>query len=196
MESRFSFISSICATSRPRSRLAQRAHKSAEDSRKIFSLLRNLRIGAMVDVIERIEVMLKQEDSSYKTYDYLAPEYQQKLTSCDGSFCASSSSENSSHSSGGINESWREKICEWSYQVIDHFDFSREVVMVAMNFLDRYLASRAVNKKVFQLAAMTALFLAIKLNEPGKLTMASMIELSRGYFTVDQMVAMEISILR
>ena len=91
---------------------------------------------------------------------------------------------------------WREKICEWSYQVIDHFDFSREVVSVSIHYLDRFLATRTVNKKVFQLAAMTCLFLAIKLHEPGKLSMASMIELSRGYFMVEQMATMEMSILR
>lgn len=153
----------------------------------------------MVDVIDRIEVMLRQEETSYRTDDYLLPDFQQKLTPCENesSFGTLNESGGSSQSSSGtINESWREKICEWSYQVVDHFDMSREVVMIAMNLLDRYLASHSVNKKVFQLAAMTALFLAIKLNEPGKLTMASMIELSRGYFHVEQMAAMEVSILR
>lgn len=154
----------------------------------------------MVDVVDRIEVMLRQEATSYKTEDYLSPDYQQKLLPCDneGDFGTVSFSGGSvsSQSSGGINESWREKICEWSYQVIDHFNMSREVVMISMSFLDRYLASRTVNKKVFQLVAMTSLFLAIKLSEPGKLTMSSMIELSRGYFRVEQMAAMEISILR
>ena len=151
----------------------------------------------MVDLIDRLEVMLKQEASAYKTEDYLAPERQLKLSSdCPQENWGMSSTTSSSGSSGEINESWREKICEWCYQVIDHFDFSREVVTIAMNMLDRYLSSRAVNKKVFQLAAMTALYMSIKLNEPGKLTMASMIELSRGYFRVDQMAAMEVSILR
>ena len=153
----------------------------------------------MADLIERIQVMLKQESSAYKTEDYLVPDCQMRLAAATTEpsleNCGLSSSD-STQSSGEINESWREKICEWSYQVIDHFDFSREVVMVSMNLLDRYLASRPVNKKTFQLAAMTCLFLAIKLNEPGKLTMASMIALSRGYFRVDQMAAMEVSILR
>lgn len=80
--------------------------------------------------------------------------------------------------------------------MIDHFDFSREVVSVSISYLDRYLATRSVNKQVFQLAAMTSLFLAIKLFEPGRLSMQSMIELSRGYFTVKQMEAMELEILR
>jgi lipoyl(octanoyl) transferase len=153
----------------------------------------------MADLIELIEVMLKQETSLYRTEDYLSPEFQQKLASNspmekEDSICALSSS--CSSSSSGINESWREKICEWSYQVIDHFDFSREVVSISINLLDRFLAARPVNKKVFQLAAMTSLFIAIKLAAPGKLSMTAMIELSRGYFKADQMAAMEVAILR
>lgn len=157
-------------------------------------------ISKMVDLQERMAAMLHQEVCSYKTEDYLAPNFQQQLLAGpETSFFPSSSASHSSQSSSSassINEVWREKICEWAYQVIDHFDFSREIVGVAIHYLDRYLATRSVNKKVFQLAAMTSLFLAIKLYESGRISMASMIELSRGYFTVEQMVAMETSILR
>jgi len=149
----------------------------------------------MVDLLERMDVMLKQELSFYRTEDYLAPEFQQNLSAASYDAIFKSSTDSTS-SSSSINEVWREKICEWSYQVIDHFDFSREVVSVAIHYLDRFLATRTVNKKLFQLAAMTCLFLAIKLYEPGRLSMSSMIELSRGYFTVDQMATMETSILR
>jgi len=62
--------------------------------------------------------------------------------------------------------------------------------------LDRYLATRTVNRRIFQLAAMTALYLAIKLFEPGKLRMSSLIELSRGYFLAEHIVAMEDSMLQ
>jgi hypothetical protein len=95
-----------------------------------------------------------------------------------------------------INELWREKICEWCYQVVDHFDFNREVVSVTMSYLDRYLATRTVNRRIFQLAAMTALYLAIKLFEPGKLRMSSLIDLSRGYFMSEHIVTMEDSMLQ
>mmetsp|Transcript_39672 Transcript_39672/g.95425 ORF Transcript_39672/g.95425 Transcript_39672/m.95425 type:complete len:378 (+) Transcript_39672:387-1520(+) len=105
------------------------------------------------------------------------------------------SSNSSSSSSSQINELWREKICEWCYQVVDHFDFNREVVSVAMSYLDRYLATRTVNRRIFQLAAMTALYLAIKLFEPGKLRMSSLIDLSRGYFLAEHIVTMEDSML-
>ena len=106
------------------------------------------------------------------------------------------SSNNGASTNSTINELWREKICEWCYQVVDHFDFNREVVSVAMNYLDRYLATRLVNRRIFQLAAMTALYLAIKLFEPGKLRMASLIDLSRGYFMAEHIVTMEDSMLQ
>lgn len=105
-------------------------------------------------------------------------------------------SQGSSSSNSQINELWREKICEWCYQVVDHFDFNREVVSVAMSYLDRYLATRTVNRRIFQLAAMTALYLAIKLYEPGRLRMSSLIDLSRGYFMAEHIVTMEDSMLQ
>jgi len=93
----------------------------------------------MVDLIERLDVLLYQEEKLYNTVDYLDPVYQKCLlaSSCCplggvsseaslSSLGSSSSSESSSIS--GINESWREKIVEWSYQVTDHFDFSRFAV--------------------------------------------------------------------
>jgi Cyclin, N-terminal domain len=157
----------------------------------------------MVDLLERIDTLLQQESFFYQTNDYLNPDYQQKLilsydSDNDDPSVQSSNLSASSYSSAssGINEIWREKICEWSYQVIDHFDFSREVVSVSIHYLDRFLSTRPVNKKKFQLAAMTTLYLAIKLYEPGTLSMASMIELSRGYFMVEQMAEMEMAILR
>jgi Cyclin, N-terminal domain len=155
----------------------------------------------MVDLLERLNVMFMQEETVYKTEDYMDTNFQGLISSvCDPDYLgigpSHSAESNGPSSLPGISDVWREKICEWSYQVIDHFDFSREVVSVSIHYLDRYLAKRPVNKKVFQLAAMTTLFLAIKLFEPGRLSMASMIELSRGYFTVEQMIAMEMSILR
>lgn len=120
-------------------------------------------------------------------------------------------------------EEWRRKICEWCYKVVDHFRIDREVVGVALNFFDRYLfvhktcgdaspastcrcpsCQRALNSSTFQLGAMTALYLAIKLHaEPGedpleektkdrrKLRLFSFVELSRGQFTAEDICSME-----
>mmetsp|Transcript_30360 Transcript_30360/g.35349 ORF Transcript_30360/g.35349 Transcript_30360/m.35349 type:complete len:311 (+) Transcript_30360:119-1051(+) len=151
---------------------------------------------------ERIHVLCCQE-TTYQCSPYLSPEFQRmKLQESKLENDAYSSfpnsfgrEDNSDTNSMGINECWREKICEWSYQVIDHFDFNREVVAVSLSYLDRYLCTRHVNKKLFQLAATTSLYMAIKLYEPSTLRMSSFVELSRGYFTTDHIIAMEQSIL-
>jgi len=157
----------------------------------------------MVDLVERINVLLEQEYFSYATEDYLDPQFQHNLIDVDlgnigrrraGSGCSKES--RGSTSTSGINEVWREKICEWCYQVIDHYGFSREVVGIALSYLDRFLCRRSVNKKHFQLLAMTCLYLAIKVYEPGTISMKTVIELSRGFFVVGQMVEMEMAVLR
>ena len=74
-----------------------------------------------------------------------------------------------------------------------------------MCHLDRYLAAypSSVDKNMFQLLAMTCLYLSIKLNEykhlliPGsKSSMDTILQLSRGFFTLDEMEKMEYDILQ
>ena len=157
------------------------------------------------DLPERFRVMKSQEATAYKVDDYLNPNYlvpaddrsPMCVASSDQSSAASSSTGTGTNSSAaGVNEDWRSKICEWSYQVIDHFDYDREIVAVSLSYLDRYLCRRPVNKRTFQLVAMTTLYLACKLYDPHKLRMSSLIELSRGYFTEEHITAMEESILK
>jgi Cyclin, N-terminal domain len=125
-------------------------------------------------------------------------------------------------------EEWRRKICEWCYKVVDHFRIDREVVGVALNFFDRYLVvhktddgsknastcrcpscQRAVDSSTFQLGAMTALYLAIKLHAETaedvphldekprrmKLRLHSFVELSRGQFSCEDIRSMERTML-
>ena len=141
----------------------------------------------MCDLPERIASMMCKESSIYKCIDYLPPQVQLDQPASNSS---------STSSIGVINDLWREKICEWCYQVVDHFEYNREIVAIAMSYLDRFLATRTVNKKIFQLAAMTCLYLAIKLYETRTLHISSLIELSRGYFSPKHIHAMEESILR
>lgn len=74
-----------------------------------------------------------------------------------------------------------------------------------MSHLDRYLAvfPSTVDKNFFQLLAMTCLYLSIKLNEykhlltPGsRSSMDTILRLSRGFFTLEQMEKMEHDILQ
>jgi hypothetical protein len=91
------------------------------------------------------------------------------------------------------------------YTVVDHFDLNREVVSIAMNNLDRFLDTFTgeVDKNLFQLLAMTCLYLSIKLNEYKHLlipestsSMDTILRLSRGAFTLQQMERMEYEVLQ
>lgn len=89
--------------------------------------------------------------------------------------------------------------------VVDHFDLNREVVSIAMNHLDRFLGafSGTVDKNLFQLLAMTCLYLSIKLNEYKHLliqgstsSMDTILQLSRGFFSLEKMEKMEYEVLQ
>lgn len=89
--------------------------------------------------------------------------------------------------------------------MVDHFDLNREVVSTAMSHLDRFLGvyNGTVDKNLFQLLAMTCLYLSIKLNEykhlliPGsKSSMDTILQLSRGFFTLKEMEKMEYEVLQ
>lgn len=129
---------------------------------------------------DRITVALQQENTHYSPcYDYLT----RKNTS--------------ESDSDGISEVWRQKMCEWAYEVLDHFKIDREVVAIAMNYLDRTIGHEAKTKKRhiprkwFQLVAVTSLFLATKLYcevDPAegkkKLRIDAFVELGRGMFSI------------
>ena len=72
----------------------------------------------------------------------------------------------------------------WYHQVLDHCSFARENGGIAAYLLDMYLSQRdgregeaaalraRVDRREFQLVSMTALFLAIKMNECETITVS------------------------
>lgn len=87
------------------------------------------------------------------------------------------------------------------YQVVDFCKFRRETVEIAMSYVDRYLCtpkgkSALVNRKEYQLVAMTALYVAIKLHEPMEMETSLLADLSRGCYEEMQFVEMEQTILQ
>jgi hypothetical protein len=93
--------------------------------------------------------------------------------------------------------------------VADHFDLTRDLVYIALNYVDRVCAASDTvallrDKNRFQLLAMASLCLAIKLHGgmdthvPG--TESSIVEtilhLGRGHFTAEQLKAMEVDTLQ
>ena len=141
-------------------------------------------------------VMLHQESVRYSnTFDYLS--------------FLTTTHENSPSNNERESEGWRRKICEWSFDVVDHFGFDRGVVSIALSFLDRVVALKtkpsgeAMPRREFKLVATTCLYLAIKLHgetdtsdgPKRKLKIHTFVKLSRGFFTADTLEAKEREIL-
>jgi hypothetical protein len=142
---------------------------------------------------DQISAMRTQEESeSYRTRDYLA-DLDDIMMMSDGD-----------DSRGPIDESCRRKMCMWSTQVVDFFQFgSRESVHMASAYLDRFLSSsdeaaqRALlNRKEYQLFSMTALYLAIKIQETIEVDLSIMEKLSRGDYTARDFMRAEVELIR
>ena len=143
------------------------------------------------DTVEHLQVLLRQEASYPPCADYL------------------SVAEASALHGELVSEAWRRKLCEWCYEVVDHFGFDREVVSIALNYLDRAVGARvaasgsSMGKRDFQLLAVTSLYMAIKIhgecddpNSPRrKLRIDAFVELSRNFFQVETIEATEREIL-
>merc|ERR1711976_192415 len=136
---------------------------------------------------ERLQVMRCQEDSIYSCSDYLQDQP------------ALPQSPNDTET---IDQLCRFKMTEWCYTVIDYIKFRRETVAIAMSYLDRFLCSRSPratqvmnSRKEYQLASMTTLFMAIKINEPIMVDITLMTELSKGVYTNNDFKKMETDIL-
>jgi len=96
----------------------------------------------------------------------------------------------------GCPLAWREKIVEWCYQVVDHCELGRDVVSYAMSYFDRIVPHYGINDTLVQLVAMTCLYLAIKVHCSKKISVQSMVSLSRGSFRDDQVLKMERIVLQ
>ena len=123
--------------------------------------------------------MLRQEATIYAREDYIPS--LSKMTSAGET----------------IDGSWRQRIIEWMYGVVDHCNLRRESVAVATYFLDLAAARGLVHCRVdFQLVAMTSLMLSIKLNDSTMVKLDSMVKLGRGLFNEADVIAMETKMLQ
>jgi hypothetical protein len=104
------------------------------------------------------------------------------------------------HADAIVDIDCRTKMATWCYQVIDFCKFNRETASIAMNFLDRYMLTESgaavwADRKMFQLAAMTCLYTAVKIHEPEAMDPKLVSTLSRGAYSTTQVEAMEVTIL-
>jgi len=73
------------------------------------------------------------------------------------------------------NIDWRYRIARWLIQCSDDLNLSRDTALIALMYCDRFMIKKEViQKRIFQLASITCLFVASKLHEKGSLDMVRM----------------------
>lgn len=65
------------------------------------------------------------------------------------------------------NQLWREKVVQWCYAIVDHYNESRDVVYAAVNTLDKFLDRDSCrdycsDKRKYRLAAVAAIHMAMR----------------------------------
>jgi len=120
-----------------------------------------------------------------------------------------------------VDEICRGKMCEWFYSVVDGCNMSRETVAVAMSYVDRLIcccsneengteasllssstAAATLRETIlnstskFQLATMTCLYMAVKINDSVIMDIEVLVQLSKNAYSETDFKEMEMSILR
>ncbi|KAL7570883.1 hypothetical protein ACA910_018945 [Epithemia clementina (nom. ined.)] len=164
------------------------------------------------EILNTIAAMCQQEAKGYKTCDFLYQQQQQQQDECATTTASGplntmmvedDNNNNSEVACDPIDVDCRTKMAAWCYQVVDFCKFHRETVAIAMNLLDRFVAcsqsadakAARSDRKVYQLAAMTALYTAVKIHEPEAMDPKLVSTLSRGTYTPAQVEAMERQLL-
>ena len=85
------------------------------------------------------------------------------------------------------NQAWREQVAQWFYDLVDHLDLTREIVFVAMDILDRFVASssttttcqaESMDKTEYERSAITSFFLATRISNSRKIKITELLSLS------------------
>jgi len=144
--------------------------------------------------LETLDVMCRQEEH-YQASDYL-------------SLHASAASALHDDDNNNDDEPFmldvdvesRAKMAAWCRRVVDACEFDRETVSIAMNILDRFVSCTQAkpilaDRRLYQLAAMTSLYTAVKVHEPEAIDPAMVCTISHGTYTVQEVEDMEAQIL-
>eukprot|EP00977_Amphora_coffeiformis_P029463 scaffold40835_cov191-Amphora_coffeaeformis.AAC.1 len=100
---------------------------------------------------------------------------------------------------------WRKQMCSWAFTVVKNFDIDKETVSVAFNMLDRYVVHEEkipgapeITREDYQLFAMTALYIAVKVLEPypRKIAVDALVVMSRDFYSGDDITHTEREMLK
>ena len=95
-------------------------------------------------------------------------------------------------SKSSSNTDWRYRISRWMLRASDEFSgISRETAMVALSFCDRYLMNKKVNRKLFQVVAISCLYYASKLMEKKSIPISALMNYTQGKFDRSEVLSIE-----
>jgi len=99
-----------------------------------------------------------------------------------------------------VDASCRSIMGKWCNEIADFCNYKRETVAIAMNCLDRFMATPSgqeilLDRNLYQLAAMTALYSSVKIHEMEAMDPNLVSRLSRGVHTTAAVEAMEVKML-
>jgi hypothetical protein len=128
--------------------------------------------------------MRRQEENGYASSDYLAQIPPSATSPLDTP----------------VDENCRNVMAKWCNEISDFCKYSRETASIAMSCLDRFMATPDgqtvfLYRSLFQLAAMTALYTAVKIHEHEAMDPALVSCLSRGAYSPEAVEAMEARML-
>lgn len=83
---------------------------------------------------------------------------------------------------------WRDRVAQWCYDIVDHFNAPRDTVYLAMNFLDRSVAYAVmegmVTKEEYELSSITCLFLALRVSTKADLKISDLLQICQSRLQV------------
>jgi hypothetical protein len=96
------------------------------------------------------------------------------------------------HRQRNLKWQMRAILLDWMSEVCSDYLFKRETFHIALNYVDRYLSSKAdIEKGTLQLVGLTALFLAAKLEEVYTPKVENMIAAANNTYSADQILSLE-----
>ena len=100
---------------------------------------------------------------------------------------------------------WRQQMFDWSCMVVEGYGLERQVVATSFSLLDRYMCVECrklycapITREDYQLFSMTCLYLSIKIVESfnRKISVQSLVDMSKGYYSQEVIEATERDILK
>lgn len=133
--------------------------------------------------LETMEAMRRQEENAYQVADYLSYLPTTPLHEAP------------------VDEDCRQVMAKWCNDIADFCNYNRETAAVSLNCLDRFMSTPdgrqiLLDRNRYQLAAMTALYTAVKIHEHEAMDPTLVSTLSRGAHSAEAVEHMETRMLK